>query len=97
MFDLQFDPAAGKLQGMVAGNGHVPDGPLRLRMMHSTQPEKDMAHLVVPDATGAFSLSLPMLDQARWHIVLEDAERVWRLAGEWRWPAQRSVALKPME
>ena len=94
VFNLQFDPAAGKLTGTIAGDGQVPQGPLRLRMVHSTQPEKDLDLLVQADAAGAFSLSLPMLEQARWQIVVENAARDWRLAGEWSWPGQRSVVLK---
>lgn len=97
VLNLQFDPAAGKLKGSIVGTdpglGTIAAGPLRLRMVHSTLPEKDLDLLVRPDAAGTFSLPLPMLEQAHWQIVVENAQRDWRLSGEWAWPAQRSVTL----
>jgi prolyl oligopeptidase PreP (S9A serine peptidase family) len=48
---------------------------------------------VQPDANGAFALTLPMLDMARWQVLLEDGALAWRLEGDWAWPQQRDVRI----
>jgi len=95
---LQYLPAAGKLDGVISGNGTAGKNEmLRLRLVHSTLPEKDMEMAVQPGADGAFSVALPMLNQARWSIMLENMERDWRLVGDWRWPSEPEVTIAAME
>ncbi len=48
---------------------------------------------VQPDAQGEFSVALPMLERARWQVLVESENRAWRLLGGWKWPQQQAVAL----
>ena len=90
---LRYDAASGRLLGRVSGADHALQGPMTLKLVHSTRPEKDIVLPLVADAEGNVSASLPMLDMARWQVVLEDQERSWRISGVWPWPQQPAVAL----
>jgi hypothetical protein len=92
-FGLRYDAASGRLLGKVAGAGKAAQGPMTLKLIHSTRPEKDIVLPLVADAEGNVAASLPMLDMARWQVVLEDQERTWRISGVWPWPQQPAVAL----
>jgi len=91
--DLHYDTAAGMLRGQVSSFGRPLTQPLHLGLVHSTQPGKDIALLAQPDAAGRFAIALPALERARWGVTVEGAEREWRLAADWRWPAQAGVAI----
>lgn len=90
---LRYDAAAGRLVGAMSAAQDVPQGAMMLRLVHSTRPEKDILLPVVADAHGNFSVSLPMLEMARWQVMLEDQGRTWRINGAWPWPQQASVNL----
>jgi hypothetical protein len=90
---LRYDAASGRLLGKVSGAGHAVQGPMTLKLVHSTRPEKDIVLPLIADADGNISASLPMLDMARWQVVLEDQSRNWRVSGVWPWPQQPAVAL----
>jgi len=90
---LRYDAASGRLLGTVTGVERAPQGPMTLRLVHSTRPEKDIVLPLVADAEGKFAVSLPMLEMARWQVLLEDQQRNWRLGGVWPWPQQATVAL----
>jgi hypothetical protein len=91
---LSHDPAGGRIAGRVAGERTPPpQSVMTLRLAHSTQPEKDVTLTITPDETGAFSAPLPMLERARWQVLLEDEARSWRLAGVWQWPQQRGITI----
>jgi hypothetical protein len=92
-FALRYDAASGRLLGRVSGAGTAVQGPMTLKLIHSTRPEKDILLPLVADAEGNVTASLPMLDMARWQVVLEDQERTWRVSGVWPWPQQTAVAL----
>ena len=92
-FALRYDAAAGRLLGTVSGAGNPVQGPMTLKLIHSTRPEKDILLPLMADANGNVTASLPMLDMARWQVVLEDQERNWRVSGVWPWPQQPAVAL----
>jgi hypothetical protein len=49
---------------------------------------------VQADQQGQFSVALPMLERARWQVLIESEQRDWRLNGEWQWPVQKSVAIQ---
>ncbi|UUZ54882.1 FixH family protein [Massilia sp. H-1] len=78
-------PPPSQLRGRVTSFGKPLALPLRIGMAHSTQPEKDLALLVQPDADGQFSITLAPLERARWGVTVEGAGREWRLAADWRW------------
>ncbi len=93
-FDAQYDAPAGVLRGQLRSFGRPLAVPIRIGLAHSTQPEKDLSLLAQPDAQGRFALALPRLEQARWGVTVEGAERDWRLAADWRWPAHSAVRIE---
>ncbi|WUR13250.1 FixH family protein [[Empedobacter] haloabium] len=95
---LRFDAADGKLAGrLTAREGGTVHGPVLLHLAHATQPDKDIRLLLRPDADGAFSIGLPMLERSRWVVLVEDDRRTWRLEGTWLWPMEREITLKAAE
>ena len=46
-----------------------------------------------PNADGAFSAPLPMLERTRWQVSVENEKGDWRLEGSWLWPAERSIEI----
>lgn len=91
--ELRFDPATGRLAGSVTSFGRPTAGPLHIYLAHPTQPAKDQQLLVVPDASGQFSVAVPMLERAHWQVVIEGSQREWRLAKSWSWPRERAIAI----
>jgi hypothetical protein len=92
-FAARYDAAAGVLRGEMTSFGKPLSAPFRIKLAHSTVPEKDLALDVTPDAQGHFAVALPLLERARWQVVVEGSTHNWRLASEWRWPAQPSVKI----
>lgn len=90
---IRYDASSGRLLGSVRSLGQPVGGPLTVKLVHSTQPEKDVMLQVQPDVEGNFAVAMPMLDRARWQVSIEGTERNWRLHDVWDWPVQRSVAL----
>jgi hypothetical protein len=91
---LRYDPAAGKLAGTLLGFGVPATAKIRLHLVHSTQPEKDFSVDAQPDQRGAFALALPMLEKARWQVLIENERRDWRLSGAWLWPQQQAITIE---
>lgn len=91
---LRYDPAGGKLVGSIASHKQPFSGKLHVTLVHSTQPSKDLKLLVQADQQGRFSISLPMLDIARWRVQIEGEQRDWRLSGDWMWPQQQQIDLQ---
>lgn len=92
---LAYQPAQGVLRGRIDGDAAARSGALRLRLIHSTQAEKDLSFLVQPDGRGEFSVALPMLEMARWQVVAEDSAGQWRLQDAWKWPQARTIEIGP--
>ena len=90
---LHYDVRAGRLLGTAKSAAGPVQGPLTLKLVHSTRPEKDIVLPLVADAGGNFTASLPMLEMARWQVMLEDHDRSWRVSGVWTWPQQQAVDL----
>lgn len=90
---LRYDPAAGSLLATLQSNGTPLASEVRLHLVHSTQPAKDILLRLSPDASGGLSAALPMLEQTRWRVLIENPAREWRLAGTWAWPAQTHIVL----
>lgn len=86
---LRYDAASGNMVGKLTGKQAAPA--LILTLVHPTMPQKDMKRTLVPDASGAFSLPLPLLERAHWQVQVEDAARQWRLHGDWHWPQQKTI------
>jgi hypothetical protein len=93
LVDLRFDASAHALSGRLTSFGKPVTAPFRIMLAHSTLPEKDITLAAYPDARGGFSVPLPALEQARWQVNVEGGKRDWRLASEWRYPAQQSLTI----
>jgi hypothetical protein len=90
---LQLGYEGGRLHGRIASFGRPFGAPFTIRLAHPTLPERDLSLLVRPDAEGAFSVSLPVLERTHWQVVAEGNRRDWRLARSWDWPRQHELAL----
>lgn len=93
-FTARHDAAAGTLSGVLTSAGKPVTAPFRIRLAHSTQPQKDMVIEALPGPGGRFSAALPTLGQARWRVVVEGPQAGWRLAGAWQWPGQPTLTLR---
>ncbi len=91
---LRYDAAAGTVVGQL--NGARDRSALHLVLVHPTVPGKDIRLVATPEASGVFSIALPLLERAQWQVQLEDAARTWRLHGEWAWPQQKSIDIRPL-
>lgn len=90
---LRYDPANGRLSGRLLSPGQPVAGPVRIDLIHPTRPAMDIVLQVMPDQDGGFSGKLPMLEQARWHVVVESVKWDWRLVGGWIWPQQHTIRI----
>ncbi len=90
---LVFDAPARALKGELTSYGRPVTAPFRIQLTHSTLPGKDITLAAYPDAQGRFAVPLPEFEQARWQVHVEGGKRDWRLAAEWRFPAQPSVTI----
>jgi hypothetical protein len=88
---LQLRYGDGRLAGRIDSFGRPLDAPFTIRLAHPTLPERDMKLLVRPDAQGAFSVPLPVLEHTHWRVVAEGASGGWRLAKSWSWPQQAEL------
>lgn len=91
--ELHYDPAKGVLSGQVSNFTGVQTGVVAISLVHSTLPSKDMHLETALDAQGRFSIALPLLEMARWQVMLEDQQRTWRVEGEWAWPKEKQLAM----
>lgn len=91
---LRYDAASGILSGQLKGAPQASS--LNLMLIHPTVPEKDIRLVATPDRSGVFSVALPLLARAHWQVQIEDAERNWRLHGEWAWPQKKSTDILPL-
>ncbi len=79
----RYDAADGRMEGQLESAGQPVKAPFRVLLAHPTLPERDRALLVVPGPDGRFSVALPALERAHWQVVVEGAQRDWRLARSW--------------
>lgn len=92
--ELRYDAASGTLSGQIGGAHSART--IQLSLVHPTMPKKDHQFVLPLSSSGTFSVSLPMLERARWQVQLEDAERQWRLHGNWPWPEQRNIDIRSL-
>ncbi|HTD03634.1 FixH family protein [Undibacterium sp.] len=93
---MRYDAVKGTVAGKLRSAGSMPKGMLTVRLVHPTQPSKDLTISTQLDDDGNFTLPLPMLDRAAWQITLEDRAYQWRLTGVWHWPQQQGTDLNPL-
>lgn len=92
--NLRYDPAQNHLHGRLLSHGKSIAGTVRLNLIHPTRPEWDIALHAQLGRNGAFSISLPDMERARWKIQVEDEYRNWRLQGAWQWPQQQRIVFE---
>lgn len=92
-FSARYDPARGAIEGAIGSAGTGLAKPFRIHLAHATIPSKDILLEVRPDATGSYSVALPMFEGGRWRVVVEGQGRDWRLAGAWDWPKRQSIEI----
>ena len=85
--DYRAGAGGGVINGVLRAGAQPLAGALRLRLIHPTQPERDIVLDAVADAQGAFLLAVPALADTRWQVQIEGAQREWKVAAEWRRPA----------
>lgn len=93
---IQYDAASGIIKGKLSSDQKISTGILTMKLVHPTQPSKDLAIKAQVDESGNFSLALPLLDKAAWQVTLEDQPKQWRLSGVWNWPLQQAIVLDPL-
>ena len=91
---LRYDAAGGVLSGELLGAPAVRT--IQLLLVHPTMPDKDLRFSLPLSPSGSFSVSLPLLERARWQVQLEDAGRQWRLNGSWSWPEQKKIDIQAL-
>lgn len=90
----KYDAASGKLAGTIFSVGKPLAAAIEFKLIHSTLPEKDLSLEGQSDHRGHFELVLPMLERARWQVLVQDKGRDWRLSGVWTWPQQPIIQIR---
>ena len=68
---------------------------LVLRIVHPTRPGLDVVLQLKRSGGGVYNSPLPPLARGRWHLILENRERGWRLAGDLHLPSSKVIELAP--
>ena len=92
-FGGHYSPVTESFDGTLSSHGLPLSGTVAIRLRHATDPKKDRSVLTQVDRSGRFSVVLPLLEQSRWNLVVEDQRGRWRLGGIWQWPQSSDVAL----
>jgi hypothetical protein len=92
--DIGYDPARAKLAGSIYSLDQTQAAQLTIKLIHPTQPAKDIRLEVRPDRYGNFEVELPMLELGRWQVLIENQRRDWRLRGVWAWPQKQRIELR---
>ncbi|WP_263768782.1 FixH family protein [Propionivibrio soli] len=56
---------------------------LKLTIAHPTRSGFDQSVVLPAVENGRYAAGLTIPDSGRWHLVLEDERRQWRLVGDW--------------
>jgi hypothetical protein len=90
---LRYDAQRAVIEGTIRSHGNAHPEALLLHLAHATLPEKDIKLTLKPDADGAFSAPLAMLERTRWQVTISNAKGDWKLDATWQWPAQRDIEI----
>jgi len=92
--DVALDAAAGRVRVTMHGGANLPEV-LFLRLVHPTRAVADQRFELQRDATGSYSAALKVPTDGRRVVMIEDAGRHWRLAGEAVSGVQSTVVATP--
>lgn len=67
---------------------------LLLKVVHPTRAGADQSVVLKKDAAGFYVGRLMAPLKGRWHVLLEDDGRTWRIAGDWSSGEQAAAHLK---
>lgn len=82
--DLMQSGDGNRVRVLLRGNpGTVLPQEASLRMIHPTRPGVDQKIALHAEGVGTYSAKLSVPLEGRWHIVLEDDKKEWRLTGDW--------------
>jgi uncharacterized protein len=70
---------------LTAGDSQALPESLVLHLTHPTRAGVDQTIVLASEqgAAGLYSGRIAVVPQGRWHVVLEDSKKEWRLTGEW--------------
>jgi hypothetical protein len=68
-------------------------GEVVLRLVHRTRAGLDREARLQPAGEGWYEGELPAVAGGRWHVLLEDGERNWRLTGDWNAAVEEGLQL----
>lgn len=91
---VHFNPAGDRVRVTVAGDV-VPGDLLRLRLVRAARGGDDQQVELLPVAPGLYEGRLARPPHGRWHVHLEDAGHVWRVAATTQMPADGTITLQP--
>ena len=91
---ITFGADARHVQAEIEGDAMLA-GELRLRIVHPTRAMADQQIVLRPTAPGRYAGELPLPVAGKRVVMLEDAARSWRLAGEASTEKQAVVNLTP--
>jgi hypothetical protein len=86
--DLEFASDLRRVTLALDQQGGLPEA-LLLTLVHPTRAGQDQQVLLVPRGAGRYDGALAAPLPGRWHLLLEDADRRWRLNGTWRTQERR--------
>jgi hypothetical protein len=67
-----------------SANGAVVPAAIRLHFAHPGKSGMDQVVMLAAVSTGRYEGVVEPLTSGRWLLTVEDADRTWRLNGEWR-------------
>lgn len=91
---VQFNPSGDRVRVVVAGDVGG-DGPLRLQLVRAARSGDDQLVELALVAPGLYEGRLERPLHGRWHLQLEDAGRLWRVAAMAQMPAASEIGLEP--
>ncbi|MFC5300508.1 FixH family protein [Azospira restricta] len=79
---------------LAANDGAALPETLLLKVVHPTRAGADQSVVLKKDAAGFYIGRLTVPLKGRWHVLLEDEGRSWRIAGDWNADGQAAASLK---
>ncbi len=91
--NMVYLPQSRKLSGTLQSFGHPVTGAFHITLAHASDPARDIALAVTPDAAGHFEIAMIGFQPSWWKVTVESDSHQWRLNGGWKWPQDAAVDL----
>lgn len=91
---LWIDPGAGRARIRLEGRAAAAER-VRLAFVHPTRAGFDQTADLARAGTGLYEGMLGPLAPGRWHVMLEDEARAWRVVGVLQLPGDMTTTLAP--